>query len=47
MTPSSKENHLTPENKEPLKPSEEKAAWGIVDPKLDPVEWFREHLKFG
>ena len=32
---------------EKLKPSEEKAAWGIVDPKLDPVEWFREHLKFG
>jgi len=27
--------------------SQEKAAWGIVDPKIDPVQWFKEHIGFG
>jgi hypothetical protein len=27
--------------------SPENAAWGIVDPALDPVQWFKENLSFG
>lgn len=23
------------------------AAWGIVDPNIDPVQWFKDHLSFG
>lgn len=28
-------------------PSQEKADWGIVDPALDAVKWFGQHLSFG
>lgn len=27
--------------------SQEKAAWGIVDPKIDPVQWFKDLIGSG